>query len=153
MAKTKYVITLSDGQQQMLENIINERKESERTVMRARILLMSDSAAGEKLSIPKLAELLGTTHTTVQTVRTEYWKNGLEAAIYRKRRADNIETRRINTKVREQILQVAAEKPPEGRKRWSLRMLCKEVVDRGIIDRISADTMSVILKSAEEKKG
>lgn len=152
MAKTKYVITLTDEQRQMLNNIINEGKESERTVMRARILLLSDVMENEKLSVPKVAELLGTTHTTVQTVRTEYGKYGLEAAVFRKKRADNIETRRINTKVRKQILEVAAENPPQGCKRWSLRLLCKEVVDRGIIDRISVDTMSIIMKNAEKEK-
>ena len=65
-----------------------------------------------------------------------------------KKRADNIETRRINTEVRRQILEVSKEEPPQGRKRWSLRMLCKEVVDRGIIDHISVDTMATIIKKA-----
>lgn len=152
MAKTKYVIALTDEQRQMLNEIINEGKESDRTVMRARILLLSDVAENGKLSVPKVAEILGTTHTTVQTVRTECGKYGLEAAVFRKKRADNIETRRINTKVREQILEVAAEDPPQGHKRWSLRLLCKEAVDRGIIDRISVDTMSVIMKNAEKEK-
>ncbi|BDZ84450.1 hypothetical protein Lac2_25840 [Claveliimonas bilis] len=149
MAKTKYVIALTDEQRQMLNHIIYEGKESERTVMRAKILLLSDVTVHEKMSVPKVAEILGTTHTTVQTVRTEYGKYGIEAAVFRKKRADNSETRRINTKVREKILEVAAENPPEGRKRWSLRLLCKEVVERGIIDHISVDTMSVIIKSAK----
>lgn len=152
MAKTKYVIALDDEQRQFLNKIIDDGTESDRTIMRARILLLSDTTVNEKLSVPEVAERLGTTHTTVQTVRAEYGKDGLEAAVFRKKRADNIETRRINTKVREQILAVAAEQPPQGHKRWSLRLLCKEVVDRGIIDKISVDTMSVIMKSKTEEK-
>ena len=148
MAKTKYVIALDDEQRDLLNRIIEEGKESDRTVMRARILLLSDITVNEKLSVQQVAEMLGTTHTTVQTVRAEYGKGGVEAAVFRKKRADNIETRRINSKVREQILAVAAEDPPEGHKRWSLRVLREEVIARGIIDRISVDTMSVIVKSA-----
>lgn len=151
MAKTKYVIALDDEQRKTLNKIIEEGKESDRTIMRARILLLSDITVNEKMSVPEVAETLGTTHTTVQTVRAEFGKDGLEAAVFRKKRADNIETRRINTKVREQVLKVAEEEPPEGHKRWSLRLLCKEVVDRGIIDKISVDTMSVIMKSAKEE--
>lgn len=150
MAKTKYVIALDDEQRRMLQNIIDEGKESERTILRARILLLSDTNVNEKLSIPKVAEMLGTTHTTVQTVRTEYGQGGIEKAVYRKKRADNIETRRINLEVRRQILEVYKEEPPQGRKRWSLRLLCREVVERGIIDHISIDTMSGILKAAQE---
>ena len=151
MAKTKYVIALDDEQRKTLSKIIEEGKESDRTIMRARILLLSDITVNEKMSVPEVADALCTTHTTVQTVRAEFGKDGLEAAVFRKKRADNIETRRINTKVREQILKVAEEEPPEGHKRWSLRLLCKEVVDRGIIDKISVDTMSVIMKSAKEE--
>lgn len=149
MAKTKYVIALSNEQRQLLEKIIAEGKESDRTIMRARILLLSDITMNEKLSVPKVAELLGTTHTTVQTVRAEYGKEGLEAAVFRKKRTDNIETRRINSGVRKQILELSNENPPEGRKRWNLRLLCREAMDRGIIDHISPDTMSVIMKNKE----
>ena len=150
MAKTKYVIALNDEQRQMLEKIIVEGKESDRTILRAKILLQSDTTVNGKMSVPKIAEMLGTTHTTVQTVRMEYGKGGIEAAVYRKKRADNIETRRINTEVRRQILELSKEEPPQGRKRWSLRMLCKEVVDRGIIDHISVDTMATIIKKPFE---
>ena len=54
--------------------------------MRARILLMSEATQPEKVSIKKLAEILGTTDTTIQTVRTEYAAGGVEAAVYRKQR-------------------------------------------------------------------
>lgn len=148
MAKTKYVIALNDEQRQILQNIVDEGQESERTILRAKILLLSDLNVNEKLSVPKVAELLGTTHTTVQTVRAEYGQGGIETAVFRKKRADNIETRRINSEVRRKILEVYKEEPPQGHKRWSLRLLCREVVERGIIDHISADTMSGILKAS-----
>lgn len=150
MAKTKYVIALTDDQRELLENIVKEGKESDRTILRAKILLLSDLNVNEKMSVPKVAEMLGTTHTTVQTVRAEYGQGGIETAVFRKKRADNIETRRINSEVRRQIVEVSKEEPPQGHKRWSLRLLCKEVVERGIIDHISADTMSGILKASQE---
>ena len=68
MAKTKYFIHLSAEEHDILTRIVCEAKESERTIMRAKILLMSETAQSEKMSIKKLAELLGTTDTTIQTV-------------------------------------------------------------------------------------
>ena len=87
MAKTKYVIALNDEQRQMLEKIIVEGKESDRTILRAKILLQSDTTVNEKMSVPKIAEMLGTTHTTVQTVRMEYGKGGIEAAKKKKKKS------------------------------------------------------------------
>ena len=53
MAKTKYVIALTEDERNKLNNIIAENRESDRTILRARILLMSDTNTAEKMSIPK----------------------------------------------------------------------------------------------------
>lgn len=90
MAKTKYYIKLSDEERAFLTKIVCEGKDSDRTIMRARILLMSDATQPEKLSIKKLADMLKTTDTTIQTVRTEYDTVGLEAAVYRKKRVVSV---------------------------------------------------------------
>ena len=50
MAKTKYYIELDDFERAVLTRIVCEQKESERTIMRAKILLMSDVTQPEKLS-------------------------------------------------------------------------------------------------------
>lgn len=107
-------VTLTNEEKTTLQKIIDENKESERSVLRAKILLESDVSNNEKYSIPKLAEKLGTTHTTVQTVRTAYATGGLEEAVFRKKRTVEAINRRINPAVTEQILQMASEEPPEG---------------------------------------
>ena len=86
MAKTKYYTELNESERSLLTKILCEGSVPDRTLMRAKILLMSDSAQKEKVSIRELAERLGTTETTIKTVRTEYATNGLEAALYRKKR-------------------------------------------------------------------
>ena len=77
MAKTKYFIVLNEEEKALLQKIITE-SEDERLVMRARILLATDEINRTgKCSVEKLADRLGTTHTTVQTVRAAYGKVGL----------------------------------------------------------------------------
>ena len=88
---------------------------------------------------------LGTTHTTIQTTRKEYLEGGIENALYESKRVVSMTTRKINEDIRRQIKELAASEPPAGKKRWSLRMICKECVDRGIVDRISVETVKRIL--------
>ena len=152
MAKTKYVISLSDQEYTRLNEIIQSKETPERAVLRAKILLMSDKERNEKMSVVELAEKLHTTHTTIQTVRTEYATYGLEAAVFRKRRTPGFINKRINDEVVEQILKLAEEVPPEGKKRWSVRLLCEESVKRGIVDHIAPSTMSGLLNQASKGK-
>lgn len=161
MAKTKYYIKLTESERALLTKIICEKKESERTIMRARILLMSEATQPEKLSIKKLADLLETTDTTIQTVRTEFARDGLQAAVFRKprtvvtgspekkkaRKPSKPYKRRINDEAVKQIRALATEQPPEGHKKWSARLICKEAVERGIVEHIAPVTVGKILNN------
>ena len=150
MARTKYRIELTDAERSLLTRIVCEGKESERTVMRARILLMSEETQPEKVSIKKLAEMLGTTDTTIQTVRTEYVNVGVEAAVYRKQRTSTHYNSKITEDVVRQIKEIAASTPPEGKKKWSSRMICAEAERRGIVDHIVSSTVCKILREKEK---
>mgnify|MGYP002626245483 CR=1 FL=1 len=155
MAKTKYYTELSESERGLLTKILCEGNVSDRTLMRAKILLMSDSAQKEKVSIRELAERLGTTETTIKTVRTEYATNGLEAALYRKKRvvteAHKPYKRKINDDVIQKILALAASVPPKGHRRWSAQLLCDAAMEKGIVEHIGLTTMCQILKDAKTK--
>lgn len=143
MAKTKYQVSLSEEERKVLQQIIDDSTAHKKTILRAKVLLLSDS---KKYTVLEMAEALGTTHTTVQTIRTEYAQSGLDATLERKKRTVSTETRRINDAVIGEILKLLEETPPKGRKRWSLRLLCEASVDRGLIDHISPATMRTVLK-------
>ena len=144
MAKSRYVLNLSEDEKDLLNRIIEEQTESERTILRAKIMLMSDSSA-ERMSVQELAEYLNTTHTTVQTTRNEYAKGGIETAVYRKERVVSAHDRKINESVKEEIKKLAAENPPEGHKKWTLRLLCQVAEERGIVDHICHASIRKIL--------
>lgn len=149
MARTKKILELDAAERDRLVKIANDVNESARTQLRAKILLASDITAEKKMTILELAEELGTTHTTVQTVRSEYKKGGIDKAVFRKERTVSTKTRKLNDDVIAEILQIMEEQPPEGRKKWSTRMLCKECVDRGIVEYISPASMWKIVSSKE----
>ena len=147
MAKTKFFVKLTDPERDLLTKVICEEKESERTIMRAKILLLSESAQESKTSIRELAEKLHTTETTIKTVRTEYATKGLEDALYRKKRASSKYNSKINDRVIQKVLEVAASEPPAGYKRWSSRMICEKLMAQGIVDHIGSTAVCKILKS------
>ena len=148
MGKNQFLIRLTEDERKRLNEIISEEGQTDRAIMRARILLRSDLSVYKNASLLQVAEDLGTSHTTVLTVRTEFHKYGMDKAIYRKGRSDNIATRRINTAVREQIISLAKREPPIGKTRWTLRLLAKEAVEQGIVTHISSDTVASILKAS-----
>jgi hypothetical protein len=148
MAKTIYKIELTEEEQQLLQTVIDEGKEPDRTILRAKIILLSDAKQDPKYTLVGLARELGTTSTTVQTTRTEYGKGGLEAAVFRKKRVVENGGYKFTNEVLEQIIQLAESEPPEGHKRWTTRLLSKECMERGIVDYIAPPYMSELLKRA-----
>lgn len=145
MSEKKYSIELSKKERDLLNKIVEENTEPEKVIMRSKILLFSDANINQKkMSVLELADYLGTTHTTVQTTRTEYANGGLEYALYRKK----IEHRQ--TKYNEDtvvlIKKLIEQGPPDGYKAWSVRLLTREYEKRGIEPKICHKTMGKILK-------
>ena len=150
MAKTKYKVDLSDSDITYLNNIINGGKSSERAVMRAKILLASDVAHTEKKSIRILAQELGASEVTIKTVRSEFATLGLEKAVFFKPRELKTYNSKVNEELTEKILRLSKEQPPEGHKKWSMRLLCSEAEKRGIVESISTTSIIKILGSKDK---
>lgn len=150
MSRLMYVVALTEEERDLLNTIVDEGKENPRTIMRARILLMSDkNADNPKMTKEELASYLGTTHTTIQTTREEYANGGIEKAIYRKKVEHR--ARKFDDNVVEQILNMIKEEPPAGKKRWSIRLICSECSERGITPSISRNTVRILLNERNIK--
>jgi hypothetical protein len=152
MAKTIYVIKLSEEERCKLQAIIEDDKETDRARTRAQILLLSDTSLKEKeYTVQELETMIGTTHTTIMTTRETYAKSGLEAAVFRKHRTIPSDKQEYRNSVANQIMQIRNEIPPDGKKSWSLRMLCLEAEKRGIVDKISRTTLMRMLNEIEQQ--
>jgi hypothetical protein len=148
MAKTLYTITLTNEERERLQKMVKDGTESARTILRAKIILMSDMSQVPKYTVAELAKVLGTTNTTVQTTRTDYGKGGLEAAVFRKRRVLEKGGYKFNNEIIDKILELVDSTPTDGYKRWSVRRLCKACMEQGIVDYIAPSSMDEILRKA-----
>jgi hypothetical protein len=151
MAKTLYTITLTNEERERLRKILDDGTESARTILRAKIILMSDTSQIPKYTVSALAKELSTTNTTVQTTRTDYGKGGLEVAVFRKHRTLEKGGYKFDNEITAKILELAASTPPDGYKRWSIRRLCKACMEQGIVDYIAPSSMDEILRKAGKR--
>ena len=147
MFETKYVINLTAQQRDLLSTIIAEGTESERTIRRAKILLLSDVNSKIHYYKTALATELNTSATTVQKVWTTYGQFGFEAALYGKERI--VARKKLNKDVRNKIQELAASHPPEGYKLWTYGLLCDEAVKQGIVESCSIHSMKKILSEQD----
>ena len=98
------------------------------------------------MTVSEIADAYHTTPTTVQTVRTSYCENGLEATINRKKRETPPIPAKVTGEVEAHVIALACGQPPNGYSKWTLRLLAERTVELGYIDSISHVTVSTILK-------
>ncbi len=87
MPSVKYVIELTDADRKTLKDIVAKGTSPAKSILRSNILLASDRNNKKHMTVAEIAEAYHTSPTTVQNVRTSYATKGLEATVYRKKRA------------------------------------------------------------------
>jgi len=146
MPKKKYVIKLSKEEHVYLTKIIKMGTSPARVILRANILLHSDSTVSKPLSVVETAALFRTTPTTVQNVRTCYAAYGLNGSLYRKKRSVPPVKPKVDGELEAHMIALCCSKPPEGYERWTVRLLADKCVKLGYVNSLSHMTVSRTLK-------
>jgi transposase len=140
-------VKLNDEEREQLNTLIHTGKHPARKLMKARILLKADaSEAGEGWSDSQIAEALDTSVDTVGRTRRQLVEAGLEAALTYKYSAASARPRIFDGAAEAKLIALACSKPPNGRARWTLRLLEETVVELNIVDRASDNTIGRTLK-------
>ena len=141
-----YVVVLSSEERERLEKLISTGRTSSKRQIRARILLKADtSAAGPSWPDEQIGEALEVSVSTVARVRKRSVEQGLAAVLDRAvvRRPSR---RRLDGEQEARLLAVACSPPPEGRARWTLRLLADKMVELEVVESISYETVRRTLK-------
>lgn len=138
--KKQYNIELSEEERTQLEKLTTRGTEKVRKVKRARVLLLADEGKKDQ----EIAERVGVSVGTVERIRKRYAQAGLEAAINEKPRSGR--PIGISAQTRAKVTALACTKAPEGRSKWTLRLLADKVVELEYIDSISYQSVRNILK-------
>lgn len=146
MPSIKYKIELNSEDRAELIDIVTKGTSPARMILRANILLASDSQNERYMTASEIARTYHTSHTTVRTVKASYCEKGLEATINRKKRETPPVPAKVTGDVEARIIALACGEPPEGYSKWTLRLLAEKTVELGYVESISHVTVSGILK-------
>lgn len=149
----KYVVRLNSEEREQLLTLVNTGRGAAAKLLHARILLKADvSAASRRWTDGEIAEALETSASTVHRVRQAWVDQGREAALARKPPPGR-QYRKLDGAQEAQLIAVACSAPPEGRARWTLKLLADKRVALDIIDTISPECVRTTLKKTRLNHG
>ena len=146
MPKIKYHVRLSIEERNTLEGLISKGSASAKSIMHANVLLTADENNIVKKSESEIAELFHVNYQTVHTIRRCYSEMGLDAAVGRKKREIPPIEPKITGDVEAKIIALSCSTPPQGRSKWSLRLLANKSVELQYIESISHEAVGRLLK-------
>lgn len=138
--KVKNQVKLKPKERKLLKQFINKGSGKARKITRCRILLL----AHEGKTDTQIIEALKVARNTIRTVRSRYVQEGLEAAINEQPRPGA--PKKFTGRQEAKITAIACSKPPEGRSRWTLRLIADRVIELEMVDNISHQTVKRLLK-------
>lgn len=147
----KYLVTLSTEERQQLQALVKKGKAAARTRLHAQILLKADTG-GERWTDEAISHALDVHPTTVANVRRRSVEEGIETALSR-RRARTIRRSKLDGKQEAHLIALACSEPPDGQRRWSLRLLADTLVELQVTDTISYETVRQVLKKTPLSRG
>jgi putative transposase len=146
MAAKKYHVTLTVREHQELEQRLRRGNHSARELTRARILLR----AAEGLTDEEIAEEVDTSVPTVERTRQRFVAEHLGALTERPRPG---KPPVLQEKGQARLIAEACSTAPGGRERGTLQLLADRVVELGLAEACSADTVGRVLKKTRSNPG
>ena len=110
------------------------------------LLLLDAGEHGPKWFVEKVAEALGVTTRSLEHLKKRFVEDGLSAAIERKERMTPPREILFGGEFEAQLLALACSEAPEGRSRWTVRLLAEKMVELNIVPSVSPMTVCNTLK-------
>ncbi|MGC1620801.1 MAG: helix-turn-helix domain-containing protein [Xanthobacteraceae bacterium] len=139
MARAALRIEVTKKDQKELKALLSGGVQPVRVVLRALAL----SQLGEGASAPRISASIPLTPQAIRKVGHRYLEGGLERALYEKERPGAAALLEDNQ--RQRIIAMVCSDPPEGRARWTVRLVAEEAVKRRLVPRVGRETVRVLL--------
>ena len=133
----KYIVRLSKEERETLTKLTMSGRGPARIFTRARILLKADQGdKGSAWSDERISEALDVTVQTIERVRKQLVEEGFDAVLSRREYTQKVSRKKIDGDVEAHLVALSCSKPPEGRARWTLRLLADSIVELGYVESI-----------------
>jgi len=141
------IVHLNEQEQEELRQYLRKGKSSARSLTRARILLLADDGRDDE----EIAETLKVSKSTIIRIRTRYCEGGLDSALHEKARSGA--PTKIDGRIEAELTLLACSDPPDGRSKWTVRLLADKLVEIEVVDSISHMSVQRLLKKLKLNLG
>lgn len=145
--KPRYRVPLTEQERQELEALTRTGKTNARQFLYARALLLCDEGPqGPAWSVGDTAEAMGVTTRTIEHLRKRFVEEGMAAALQRKKPEKPPREVIFDGAFEARLITLACSEAPEGRQRWTVRLLAEKAVELKLAPSISHMTVQRVLK-------
>ena|SRR5215813_1642506 len=146
MAK-RYLVELTEEERGQLHALGKKGKVVARKLRRAHLLLL----AADGYTDAAIATALHIGVSTVERTRKRFVEGGMEWALTERPRPGG--RPKLQGKDEAFVIALACSTLPDGRQRWTLQLLADRVVEVGLVDTISDETIRRTLKKTTPSPG
>ena len=146
----KYVVRLDQEEREHLEKLVRRGRAHARKLLYARILLKAD-ANGPAWTDERIAEAFEASTATVARERRRHCEEGLEVALLPRKPA-RPRRRVLDGRAEARLIALACSDLPEGRERWTLRLLADRMVELEYVGSVSHETVRRTLKKTTSSR-
>jgi transposase len=149
-----YPVKLTPEQRERLDDITRHGRAPARKIRHAQVLLFSDhNRPGGKMTRIQVSQTLNMHINTVDRIRRRFVQEGEAPAVNQKVRTTPPTPPKLDGRGEAHLVAICCSKAPAGRTRWTLKLLANELVDRGIVTSICAETVRKTLKKTSFSLG
>lgn len=141
----KYIVRLTDQERDELAAVIKKFKGPSQKVRRAQILSKAD-ADGPNWTDQRIAEAFGCRTRTVEMLRERLVESGFRETLDSVKRESPPVEKLLSGEQEARIIATRLGSPPSGYANWTLRLLARKVVELGIVESVSYETVRRTLK-------
>jgi len=139
MARPPLRIEVTAKDQKELKKVLSGGVQQVRVVLRAMALLQLAKGA----SAPRVSGVIPLTPQAIRKIGHRYQQGGLDRALYEKKRPGAATL--LEDSQRQRIIAMVCADPPEGRARWTVRLVAEEAIKRRLVPRVGRETIRVLL--------
>ena len=141
-----YHVRLEPEERRAIQEICDEEGTPKSIRKRCKVLLNADENAGQPPTQKEISIRCGVSETTVGEVCKNFDTQGMDYCLRRRKHATPPNPPIVTGEKEARIVALACGEAPAGRSRWTVRLLTEKVVELGIMDKVSHETIRNTLK-------
>jgi putative transposase len=145
MARPPLPFQVSAKDHKELKELLSGGVQQVRVVLRAVALLQ----LSQGVSAPRVSRTVPLTAQAIRKIAHRYREGGLERALYERPRPGPAEI--LEDSQKQRIIAMVCSQPPEGRARWTVRLVAEHAVKRKLVPRVGRETIRILLESHDLK--